>query len=80
MKFPSPVKFLRSLRKFFQRPELVPKSVEIRRDEICEKCEHNQHGQCQQCTCYIPVKTKFATEFCPIHKWGEYFNTIKNGL
>lgn len=80
MRFPNPINFLKALLKLAKRQELTPKPIEEKRQKICDACEHNEHNQCQVCTCFIPLKTKFATEKCPKNKWGEYFNKKKNGI
>lgn len=43
--------------------------TEFARLEICEGCCLNVEGQCLACTCFIKLKTKFATEKCPLGKW-----------
>jgi len=41
------------------------------RMEICRKCEFfkKKTGQCQQCGCFMIVKTKLKNLNCPIGKW-----------
>jgi hypothetical protein len=80
MKFPSPRKFLAALFRFAQRPEVVPPRVELIREARCTLCPENENSQCQQCSCFIPLKVKLSTESCPIGKWREYYTPKNNGL
>ena len=38
--------------------------------EICASCDKNQNGWCAECGCWIRLKTAYATERCPLGKWG----------
>ncbi len=38
--------------------------------ETCAACEKNQDGWCSECGCWIKLKTAYATESCPLGKWG----------
>ncbi len=82
MIFPQIKTFLHALVQFFKRPELAPKSVQDKRYERCRTCPQNDSGQCQICSCYIPIKIMLATEKCPAKKplWGEYHSRRRNGL
>ena len=41
------------------------------RMKICMSCEEyiKEENRCNLCGCYMRVKTKIATEKCPIRKW-----------
>jgi hypothetical protein len=41
-----------------------------RRRALCDACEHKTSvGLCGKCFCIIALKTKWASQSCPIHKW-----------
>ena len=42
------------------------------RTNICKKCKHYDESSdtCRQCGCYLSVKTSWASESCPVGKWG----------
>jgi hypothetical protein len=50
----------------------------IDRQAICAECERggehkNSRGtpfKCLECGCYVPAKTRLASESCPIGKWS----------
>jgi len=47
-----------------------PATTAARRDE-CSKCpQRTRLGRCLQCGCFTNLKTKLATEACPIGKWA----------
>lgn len=48
---------------------LVSAEVKKERMDICNGCEKNDGGKCRACGCYLEVKTKFASSYCPIMKW-----------
>jgi hypothetical protein len=36
----------------------------------CENCEkYSSLNFCNECHCYMPLKTKFAVFSCPLKKW-----------
>ena len=38
--------------------------------DVCSGCEnYTNHHFCNQCHCYMPLKTKFAIFHCPAGKW-----------
>ena len=37
---------------------------------LCRECEHFQQGQCELCGCFVRLKIAYATEACPLGKWG----------
>jgi hypothetical protein len=51
----------------------VLESVKRSRLEICEKCEFHDkvNNKCNQCGCYLSAKASWASESCPIGKWGQ---------
>lgn len=48
---------------------LAVPATQQRRRGICGNCALNFKGQCLDCTCFIALKIKFATERCPLKKW-----------
>ena len=44
-----------------------------KRLDICKKCEFydNENTSCKECGCYLMVKTSWASESCPLDKWGQ---------
>ena len=55
-------------------PLLVPDSVQQTRYEICLSCPHFQKllKTCGICHCIMPLKTKLASQRCPVQKWDKY--------
>ena len=49
----------------------VPNSVQKERLKICSECPYfvKKSSRCNQCGCYMKVKTKFSAAECPIQKW-----------
>lgn len=48
----------------------IPTSESERRWNICKSCEHlNSMNFCNQCACFMPLKTKIPFAVCPIGKW-----------
>lgn len=49
----------------------VDQEIKTQRLDICKQCEHfkNSTYQCDQCGCFLMIKTGWATEKCPIGKW-----------
>jgi hypothetical protein len=47
----------------------VSEEEQARRMEICRSCEHFDKGRCKLCGCFKNLKTRLATEHCPIEKW-----------
>ena len=50
----------------------VPANVKEARINICEGCEHydSETTRCDECGCFINIKADWASEKCPIDKWG----------
>jgi hypothetical protein len=49
---------------------LVTDEIKEERLKICLTCDKNDAGRCRACGCYLEMKTKFASSYCPIMKWG----------
>lgn len=69
----------------------VDKETEQARLSICKKCEHYinpDNPVCNICKCYLNVKTRWASESCPIKKWlaksqdrnGNFSNVIEEPI
>ena len=38
--------------------------------QVCATCPAlNKEGQCDDCTCFVSLKSRLATETCPRGKW-----------
>lgn len=48
---------------------LATPSYVIKRRAICEGCPDRDGKQCGKCSCFIVVKTRLATEHCPVGRW-----------
>lgn len=85
MRFPRMDKFARSMLTVLWRwikgePCIVPPAVQGVREMQCwgkreaglAPCPANENGQCQDCTCLVPLKVLFAHEACPRKKWGRW--------
>jgi hypothetical protein len=49
---------------------LASEEVKKERMEICEKCEHfTKLFFCDECGCFMPVKTGLENKTCPLGKW-----------
>lgn len=50
----------------------VSKEIKSKRLNICSSCEYynSTFKQCGQCGCLLEIKTMWATEKCPLDKWG----------
>lgn len=50
---------------------MVTDSVQKERLKICFECPYfvKKSSRCNQCGCYMKVKTKFSAAECPIQKW-----------
>lgn len=50
----------------------VSEETKNSRLEICKSCEFFNPSlvQCQKCGCFLNIKTSWATEKCPLDKWG----------
>lgn len=49
----------------------VKKTEAKRRMDICKECPffNSKNSTCNNCGCYLPMKTKWKSEHCPIEKW-----------
>lgn len=53
--------------------QIAPDSVIEMRKSICDSCDKlNAERRCSECGCYVDVKTKWASEECPLKKWMAY--------
>lgn len=52
------------------------------RQDICNACEfiNKDNNTCNQCGCYLDVKTSWRTTSCPIGKWGPEEAKTENGI
>ncbi len=46
----------------------------LRRIEICNQCDQLDGQRCAACGCFLLLKAKWASEVCPLGKWG---NTLE---
>lgn len=53
-------------------PNVSPEA-KAKRLEICQSCDKfNPNGfRCNECGCFLLIKTGWATEKCPLNKWTE---------
>lgn len=49
----------------------VSKDIQKERMEICYKCPfyNKENNTCNDCGCYLPLKTKWKDQECPQKKW-----------
>jgi len=47
----------------------VSLEVLTERRTICNTCDKNDFGRCQECGCYLWAKTRLKSEKCPIGSW-----------
>ncbi len=53
-----------------QNKVVVSEDQHQARLEVCKSCEkYTKHHFCDECHCYMPLKTKFAIFHCPLKKW-----------
>ena len=52
----------------------VPQSIAQMRYDICKQCEHfiAITKMCNNCWCFMPLKTMLKHERCPIGKWKSH--------
>jgi len=65
--------FINSLLKYSQSGfKNVSHESKIYRLNICHSCElyDIKFNRCLSCGCFINIKTSWATEKCPLDKWG----------
>lgn len=60
----------------------VSEETKNSRLEICKSCEFFNESlyQCKQCGCFLKIKTSWATEKCPIDKWGAEIEVINSEI
>ncbi len=67
--------FVSSATKYVQSGMVnVSDSVKQERMNICKGCEkynnsNKDNPMCDDCGCYLEIKTDWATESCPLKKW-----------
>lgn len=54
------------------RLRTVPLPIMVDRLTICSQCEFRDEYRCGICGCYLPLKTRWATEACPDDQWGKW--------
>jgi len=61
-------------RRLLEDPTIAPRDVSRQRLEICEGCDFYRADSktCDQCGCFMPLKTAAANMRCPIDKWTEW--------
>tara|TARA_Y100000004_G_scaffold71605_1_gene80485 strand:- start:415 stop:828 length:414 start_codon:yes stop_codon:yes gene_type:complete len=53
----------------------VPNHVRASRLEICRACDKLDEKRCTECGCFVDIKAGWASEACPLAKWGPYRHT-----
>lgn len=50
----------------------VKEDVKKNRLDICKACDkfNPENTTCNECGCYLEIKTQWASEKCPLDKWG----------
>lgn len=61
-----------------QRITASDEVVDMRR-AICWACPSRDVNQCVECTCFIDLKTRLASEKCPLGHWREE-TILKSGI
>lgn len=61
-----------SIKHLIDNMENVSDDVASCRMSICESCEFydKESVRCNSCGCFLKIKTRWASEKCPIGKWG----------
>lgn len=56
---------------FNKNKERASEELKEKRLAICKECEFfvSFTQQCLKCGCIMPLKTKLADAYCPVHKW-----------
>lgn len=62
-----------------EQPE-VTDQVFFRRMVVCKDCEFYKKtlSRCDKCGCFLHIKARWATEKCPLDKWGTEVATKQN--
>ena len=55
--------------KLFDRSDRVSREIRNSRLLSCELCSSLKAGVCTECGCVVKLKTKVASEECPLGKW-----------
>jgi len=60
-------------RRLLEDPTIAPRDVSKQRMEICKNCDFYKESSqtCEQCGCFMPLKTTMSNMKCPIDKWFE---------
>lgn len=50
----------------------IVKEIAQKRYDICKKCDsfNTTTFTCEECGCFMKLKVKIATSFCPLQKWS----------
>ena len=64
--------------KYILRIDRAPKYIIIHRIMICNICEYRGKINCIICGCVLHIKTRVASQSCPINKWTSI--TVKGDL
>lgn len=61
-----------SIKHLLNNMDNVNEDIAISRISICESCEFFDKNsvRCNSCGCFLKIKTRWASEKCPIGKWG----------
>jgi|GEM_PF-2688738 len=63
--------FLEFLWNFVTKSTQLSKvSVRTYRMDICKGCPYYNNKWCDECGCYLPLKTQFKVSECPMGNWG----------
>lgn len=65
--------FLNSFKSYYNSGFMnVNNDVALKRISICKSCDKFNEvlQQCKECGCFLQIKTAWATEKCPLDKWG----------
>ncbi len=48
---------------------IVEPATEAQRIKACIACDRLKHKRCEECGCFVALKSKLATESCPLSRW-----------
>ena len=70
---------MRSISDRFKNVIIHDEDIIKRRLDICKGCEFlfKPTNTCKKCGCFMDVKTKIATQRCPVGKWEKEYEFIK---
>jgi hypothetical protein len=80
MKIPNPLKLIAAIYRLcfalaMRHSLIVDNATADERARECHRrdgdCYDAVYGQCRVCTCFVGIKTLFATESCPRGYWGK---------